>query len=41
MYFASFDTEPDKPYRRGFSFEELRKRMENTIATRVVVILDL
>ena len=40
MYLASSDTDPDKPYRRGFSFEELRKRMENTIATRVVVILD-
>ena len=40
MYLASSDTGPDKPYRRGFSFEELRKRMENTIATRVVVILD-
>jgi uncharacterized caspase-like protein len=40
MYLASSDTEPDKPYRRGFSFEELRKRMENTIATRVFVILD-
>jgi tetratricopeptide (TPR) repeat protein len=40
MYLASSDTEPDKPYRRGFSFEELRKRMENTIATKVVVILD-
>jgi tetratricopeptide (TPR) repeat protein len=40
MYLASSDTDSDKPYRRGFSFEELRKRMENTIATRVVVILD-
>ena len=40
MYLASSDAEPDKPYRRGFSFEDLRKRMENTIATRVVVILD-
>jgi hypothetical protein len=40
MYLASSDTDPDKPYRRGFSFEDLRKRMENTIATRVVVILD-
>jgi uncharacterized caspase-like protein len=39
IYLASSDTDPDKPYRRGF-FEELRKRMENTIATRVVVILD-
>jgi hypothetical protein len=40
MYLASSDTDPDRPYRRGFSFEELRKRMEKTIATRVVVILD-
>jgi uncharacterized caspase-like protein len=24
MYLASSDTESDKPYRRGFSFEELR-----------------
>ena len=40
MYLASSDIDPDKPYRRGFSFEELRKRMEKTIATRVVIILD-
>ena len=40
IYIASSDTDPDKPYRRSFSFEELRKRMENTIPTRVVVILD-
>ena len=40
MYLASSDTDPDKPYRRGFSFEELRKRMENTVPTKVVVILD-
>ena len=38
MYLASSDTDPDKPYRRGFSFEELRKRMENTIATKVYSI---
>ena len=40
IYLASSDTDPDKPYRRGFSFEELRMRMQNTIPTRVVVILD-
>jgi Tfp pilus assembly protein PilF len=40
IYLASSDTDPDKPYRRGFSFEELRIRMQNTIPTRVVVILD-
>jgi len=40
IYLASSDTDPDKPYRRGFSFEELRMRIQNTIPTRVVVILD-
>jgi tetratricopeptide (TPR) repeat protein len=40
IYLASSDTDADKPYRRGFSFEELRMRMQNTIPTRVVVILD-
>ena len=40
IYLTSSDTDPDKPYRRGFSFEELRMRMQNTIPTRVVVILD-
>jgi tetratricopeptide (TPR) repeat protein len=40
IYLASSDTDPDKPYRRGFSFEELRMRMQNTIPTKVVVILD-
>ena len=39
MYLAS-DTDAYRPYRRGFSFEELRKRMEDTISTKVVVILD-
>jgi len=40
IYLASSDTDPYRPYRRGFSFEELRKRMEDTIPTKVVVILD-
>jgi hypothetical protein len=40
IYLASSDTDSDKPYRRGFSFEELRMRMQNTIPTKVVVILD-
>jgi uncharacterized protein YjbI with pentapeptide repeats len=39
-YLASSDIDPDKPYRRGFSFEELSKMMEKSISTRVVVILD-
>ena len=40
IYLVSSDTDPDKPYRRGFSFDELRMRMQNTIPTKVVVILD-
>jgi hypothetical protein len=40
MYLASSDTDPDKPYRRGFSFEELTKMIQKSIATSVVVILD-
>jgi hypothetical protein len=42
VYLASSDTDPANPGKRGFSFEELRKRMESptTIPTKVVVILD-
>jgi hypothetical protein len=40
IYLASSDTDPDKPYRRGFSFEELRKMIQKSISTRIVVILD-
>jgi tetratricopeptide (TPR) repeat protein/uncharacterized protein YjbI with pentapeptide repeats len=40
IYLASSDIDPDKPYRRGFSFEELSKMAERSISTRVVVILD-
>jgi uncharacterized protein YjbI with pentapeptide repeats len=40
MYLASSDIDPRKPYRRGFSFDELRKMMQKSVSTRVVVILD-
>ena len=36
----SSDTDPDKPYRRGFSFEELTKMIQKSISTSIVVILD-
>ena len=41
-YLASSDIDPDKPYKRGFPFEDLSKMMERErcTATRVVVILD-
>lgn len=40
MYLASSDTDPDKPYRRGFSFEELTKMIQKSISDKIVVILD-
>jgi len=41
-YLASSEIDPDKPYKRGFPFEDLSKMMEKErcTATRVVVILD-
>lgn len=39
-YFASTDIDPDVPQRRGFSFSELRRAMENSLSRRIVVILD-
>ena len=40
MYLASSDTDPDKPYRRGFSFEELTKMIQKSISDKIIVILD-
>ncbi len=40
IYLASSDIDPDKPYGRGFSFEELSKMIQKSISTRIVVILD-
>src|SRR5581483_7507657 len=38
MYLASSDTDPDKPYRRGFSFEELTKMIQKSVSDKIVVI---
>lgn len=40
IYLASTDIDPDKPYRRGFSFEELTKMIQKSISDKIVVILD-
>ncbi len=40
IYLASSDIDPNEPYRRGFSFEELTKMIQRSTSTRVVVILD-
>jgi uncharacterized protein YjbI with pentapeptide repeats len=40
IYLASSDIDPNEPYRKGFSFEELTKMIQRTVSTKVVVILD-
>ncbi len=40
IYLASSDIDPNEPHRKGFSFEELTKRIQRTTSTKVVVILD-
>src|SRR5690348_15037155 len=39
-YIAPSDLDPDKPHRRGFSFDSLTKMTQKSISTRVVTILD-
>jgi len=40
VYLATSEIDPDSPYRRGFSFNELTKMMNNSSSTKVVAILD-
>ena len=40
VYLATSETDPDSPYRRGFSFNELTKMMNNSSSTKIVTILD-
>lgn len=40
MYLSTSEIDPDAPYRNGFSFNELTKMAQRTIATRVILILD-
>jgi hypothetical protein len=40
VYLASSDTDPDEPYKRGYSFGDLAKMIGKTKSTRVIVILD-
>lgn len=39
-YLALSGTDPNDPYLRGYSFEDLTKMIEKTKSTRVIVILD-
>jgi Caspase domain/Pentapeptide repeats (8 copies)/NHL repeat len=39
-YLASSDIDADRPYRRGFSFDQLTKMIQKCVSTRVVAILD-
>jgi hypothetical protein len=40
VYMSTSEIDPDAPYRYGFSFSELTKMAQRTIATRVILILD-
>jgi hypothetical protein len=40
VYLATSEIDPDSPYRRGFSFNELTRMMNNSPSTKIVTILD-
>jgi hypothetical protein len=40
MYLASSEIDPDAPYRRGFSFNELTKMIQRSVSIRIVTVLD-
>jgi len=40
VYLATSDTNPNSPSKRGFSFDELTKLMNNCVSTRIVTVLD-
>ena len=40
VYFASSEIDPNLPYKRGISFNELAKMIQKTTSNRVVIILD-
>jgi tetratricopeptide (TPR) repeat protein/streptogramin lyase len=40
VYLATSEVDPDAPYRRGFSFNELTRMMNKSVSTRIVSVLD-
>lgn len=40
IYLASCEVDPDFPYKKGFSFNELTKMMQRSNSARIVTILD-
>ena len=40
IYLASSEIDPDAPYRRGFSFNELTKMIQRSVSIRIVTVLD-
>jgi len=40
VYLASSDTDPNRPNRRGFSYDELRTMMNRCTSTKIITILD-
>ncbi len=39
-YLASSDIDPDQPFRKGFSFEQLTRTLQGSVSTRIIAILD-
>jgi caspase domain-containing protein/Big-like domain-containing protein len=40
IYLSSSEIDPDAPYRRGFSFNELTKMIQRSVSIRIVTVLD-
>jgi tetratricopeptide (TPR) repeat protein len=40
IYLASSEIDPDAPYRKGFSFNELTKMIQRSVSIRIVTVLD-
>lgn len=40
LYLATSEIDPEKPFVKGFSFEDLQRMMDRSVSTRKVIILD-
>ena len=40
IYLASSEIDPDAPFRKGFSFNELTKMIQRSVSIRIVTVLD-
>ena len=40
VYLSTSEIDPEEPYRSGFSFNDLTRRINNCVSTKIVIILD-